>query len=109
MAKLYLNAADVAEIMDCSENYGYKIIAELNTELKSKGYIVRAGRIPKKYFYERAGLDLEEKTNGNRAYVFYGRSGHRQIPGYAVDYPSICIFILGCGQMMTVFYQHLRP
>ena len=64
MAKLYLNAADVAEIMDCSENYGYKIIAELNTELKSKGYIVRAGRIPKKYFYERAGLDLEEKTNG---------------------------------------------
>lgn len=56
LSKLLLNAAEVAEIMDCSERYSYKIIAELNQELKDKGYIIRRGRIPRKYFYERTGL-----------------------------------------------------
>ena len=60
MSKQYFNAAEVAEIMDCSESYGYTVIKKLNEELKSKGYITRNGRVPRKYFYERAGLDQEE-------------------------------------------------
>lgn len=60
MSKQLITAAEVAEIMDCSERFGYKIIQELNAELKAKGFITRAGRVPRKYFYERTGLDQEE-------------------------------------------------
>lgn len=63
MSKQYIGAAEVAEIMDCSERYGYKVIQELNAELKASGFIIRAGRIPRKYFYERTGLaDQEVET-----------------------------------------------
>ena len=61
MSKLLLTAAEVAEIMDCSERHGYKIIQELNTELKEKGYIIRTGRTPRKYFFERTGLTEQEE------------------------------------------------
>ena len=57
VSKLMINAAEVAEIMDCSERHGYKLIKEMNDELKVKGYITRAGRVPRKYFYERTGLE----------------------------------------------------
>lgn len=60
MSKLYLNAAEVAEIMDCSERFGYKVIQGMNAELKAQGYIIRTGRIPRKYFYERTGLTDQE-------------------------------------------------
>ncbi len=32
MSKLMINAAEVAEIIDCSERYGYKLIKEMNSE-----------------------------------------------------------------------------
>lgn len=57
MEKLYLNATEVGKIMDCSESHAYRIIQGLNEELKGRGYIIRAGRIPKRYFYERTGLE----------------------------------------------------
>ncbi|GLB27247.1 hypothetical protein LXJ15735_34880 [Lacrimispora xylanolytica] len=60
MSKLMITAAEVAEIMDCSERHGYKLLQEMNGELKAKGYITRAGRVPRKYFYERTGLEDQE-------------------------------------------------
>ena len=62
MSKLMMNAAEVANIMDCSERHGYKLIQEMNGELKAKGYIIRAGRIPRKYFFERVGLEDQEEV-----------------------------------------------
>ena len=61
MSKLMITAAEVAEIMDCSERHGYKLIQEMNGELKAKGYIIRAGRVPRKYFFERVGLTEQEE------------------------------------------------
>ena len=60
MSKLMMNAAEVASIMDCSERHGYAVIKGLNEELRAKGYIIRAGRIPRKYFFERVGLEDQE-------------------------------------------------
>lgn len=60
MSKLMMNAAEVASVMDCSERHGYAVIKGLNEELKAKGYIIRAGRIPRKYFFERVGLEDQE-------------------------------------------------
>ena len=45
--------------MDCSESHAYKIIQQLNRELEGKGYIIRPGRIPRRYLFERTGLDKE--------------------------------------------------
>lgn len=59
MCKSVMTATEVAETMDCSESMAYKIIAKLNEELTAKGYIVRRGRISRKYFAERTGLELE--------------------------------------------------
>lgn len=63
MSKLMINAEEVAGIMDCSVRHGYKLIQEMNGELKAKGYITRAGRVPKKYFFERTGLSGQGGDN----------------------------------------------
>lgn len=62
----FLTAEEVGEIMGYSASHSYSIIRDLNAELKAKGYIVRNGRVPKKYFYERVGLDLEEGGNNGK-------------------------------------------
>lgn len=60
MASRMITAAEVAEIMDCSERYGYSIIKQLNKELAEKGYITRRGRVSRRYFFERTGIKDEE-------------------------------------------------
>ena len=62
MSKHFMTAGEVADILGYSVGQAYKVIRELNAELKEKGYIVRNGRIPRKYFYERVGLE-QEGTN----------------------------------------------
>jgi len=64
LSKLMITAAEVANIMDCSERHGYKLIQEMNGELKAKGFIIRAGRVPRKYFFERVGLEEVEIYEG---------------------------------------------
>ncbi len=57
-----MTASEVAEIVRVSERTGYTIIKQLNQELKAKGFITQAGRIPRKYFFERIGLDPESNS-----------------------------------------------
>ena len=51
--KLYMNAQEVAEAMGISVAFAYKIIRNLNAELKQKGYITVSGRVNRQYFMER--------------------------------------------------------
>lgn len=44
---------DIQKILNVSTTKAYKIIQQLNKELKEKGYITIAGRIPIKYFKEK--------------------------------------------------------
>ena len=55
----YATADEVAELLRISTSTAYRIIRQLNAELKKAGYIVQAGRIPVKYLMER--LHLEEE------------------------------------------------
>ena len=48
---------EVADTLGCSTNLAYKIIRQLNAELKKKGYITIAGRVPRNYFEERCCLN----------------------------------------------------
>lgn len=60
MSKPMINAQEIAVIMECSDTLAYKLIRQLNQELQDKGYITRTGRVPRKYFFERTGIDPAE-------------------------------------------------
>lgn len=51
--KIYLDADEIVELLGVSKGFAYKIIRELNKELRSRNYIVIAGRVPKKFFQEK--------------------------------------------------------
>ena len=51
--KMFMRVNEVAEALDVSEPYAYKLIRKLNEELKQKGCIVIAGRIDRRFFYEK--------------------------------------------------------
>lgn len=45
-----LTAEEIAQMLGISTGHAYKIIRQLNSELKKQGYIVIAGKVPKAYF-----------------------------------------------------------
>ena len=51
--KTFMRADEVAEELDVSKAYAYKIIRQLNDELSVKGFITVAGRVSRQYFSER--------------------------------------------------------
>lgn len=57
MAKPYINCAEVQEITGVSQSKGYEIIRRLNDELKKQGYLTLHGKVPRKYFYKRMGIE----------------------------------------------------
>lgn len=56
---LYYTANEVMEMLGVSRAKAYKIVKELNEELEAKGYIVTAGKVPKKFLAEKCyGMTL---------------------------------------------------
>ena len=53
VTEMFFTAEDVVKIMKISAQTAYRIVHLLNEELKSKGYVVVAGRISQKYFCEK--------------------------------------------------------
>lgn len=45
-----INANDVATELGISKGHAYKVIRQLNEELKESGFIVVAGKIPKAFW-----------------------------------------------------------
>ena len=61
MNKMYLTAEEIAEILGVSKGFAYRLIRDLNAELKAKGFIVVAGKLPTTYFKEKFyGMTLQE-------------------------------------------------
>ncbi len=50
---LYYTAQEVMELLGVSRAKAYKIVKDLNDELAAQGYIVTAGKVPKKYLAEK--------------------------------------------------------
>lgn len=48
-----MRGEEVAIPLAVSTGHAYKVMRELNAELKGKGYMVTAGRLSRKYFEER--------------------------------------------------------
>lgn len=51
--KIYYSAKDISEMLDISLASSYKIIRQMNEELKNKGYIIIQGKVPKAFFDEK--------------------------------------------------------
>lgn len=49
----YITAREVAESLGISKGKAYKIIRQLNEELKNQGYITISGRCSLQYFKEK--------------------------------------------------------
>lgn len=48
-----LNAKQVAELLDISVSYAYKVIDQLNKELSKAGYLTISGKVDSLYLYKR--------------------------------------------------------
>ena len=59
--KNFLTVEEVAEIMRVSESYAYKVMTQLNKELKEMGFWTVSGRVNSKYFYERTCYQGNDK------------------------------------------------
>jgi len=53
MDKKFLRVEDIMQELGVSKSYAYRIIHQLNEELKEKGFITVSGRVNRKYFLER--------------------------------------------------------
>lgn len=71
MNELFYTANDLARILGSSVPTAYKMIREMNQELKEQGYYVVNGKIPKELFYEKyphlPKEEVEKALNSRRA------------------------------------------
>ena len=49
----FMKVDDVAKELGISVSHAYKIMQQLNKELKAKGYMTISGRVNRKYFMEK--------------------------------------------------------
>lgn len=59
---LFIKTEEIAQELGVSQSYAYKLVREMNEDLRKKGFITIAGRVSRRYFKER----------------FYGLSGGEQ-------------------------------
>ena len=65
MENKFIRADEVADELGVSKPYAYKLIRQLNGELKDKGFITIAGRVNRQYFNERlygVGKDVNKNA-----------------------------------------------
>ena len=53
MENKFMRVDEVAEVLEVSTSFAYRLIRQLNNELKAKGFVTISGRINRQYFYER--------------------------------------------------------
>jgi len=53
---MFLDYADVMELIGCSKTMSYKVIGECNKELKENGKIVFRGKVPTQFLLQRIGV-----------------------------------------------------
>ena len=51
--ELFVKAEEVASELGISKPYAYKLVREMNEELKEKGFITIPGRVSRRYFEEK--------------------------------------------------------
>ena len=52
-AQSFMRVEDVAQELGISKSHAYKVIHQLNAELKEKGYLTISGRVNRAFFMEK--------------------------------------------------------
>lgn len=50
---ILIDTAEVARTLNVSKAFAYKLVRDMNDELKSKGFITVAGKVSRKFFEEK--------------------------------------------------------
>lgn len=58
----FMRVEEVAETLGISKSYAYKVVQQLNQEMKEKGFFTISGRINREYFLERTCYGANEKV-----------------------------------------------
>ncbi len=53
MSEKFIKAQEVAQVLEVSVPYAYKVIRQLNEELANKGFLTVSGRVSRQYFNKR--------------------------------------------------------
>ena len=67
--KVYLSASDVSSLLGVSAGFAYRIIREMNHDLRQKGYLAISGKVPTRYFEEKWYGMREAADNKNERMV----------------------------------------
>ena len=58
--KIFITAQEMSTMLGISLGHAYKLIRGLNKELQKAGFLVIAGKVPKRYFEKRwFGIEAE--------------------------------------------------
>ena len=57
---VFAKADEVSELLNCGKSTAYKIMRQLNNELKEKGYMTISGN--RAYLFERMGIKAESEV-----------------------------------------------
>ena len=49
----FVGAEQIAKELGVSKSYAYRLVKELNDELRGKGYLTIPGRVSRRYFEEK--------------------------------------------------------
>jgi len=67
---MYVDVKEAMQTLGVSRGKAYKIIQQLNEELKSQGYIIIAGKCSRKYFNEKFyGCEINKQYQRGRDHL----------------------------------------
>ena len=61
MKNQFMRAEEVARELEVSRSHAYRLIRQLNAELREKGYMTIAGRVNRQFFKERLYSTSDQK------------------------------------------------
>ena len=50
---IFITAQELAEMLGISKPYAYKLIKQMNSKLRDKGFITISGKVSRRYFEEK--------------------------------------------------------
>ena len=51
--KIFMSVQEVADELGVSKSYAYKVVKQLNEELRKLGYLTVSGRVNAQYFHKK--------------------------------------------------------
>ena len=63
----FLNAQELADLLDISVSSAYGFIRQMNAELSAQGYLTIRGKIPASYALRRFFIEQEQTEAGEEA------------------------------------------